>query len=67
MSMDCWLHFQLRNINKKLLLVDCGGLGKELQKQDKRRVRIIPLLKKSLLFAVEINSFYAEENIKLLT
>jgi len=58
---------KLDNKNKKLLLVDCGGLGKELQKQDKRRVRIIPLLKKSLLFAVEINSFYAEENIKLLT
>lgn len=58
---------KLDNKNKKLLIVDCGGLGKELQVQDKRRVRILPLLRKSLLFTVEINSFYADENIKLLT
>ncbi len=58
---------KLENKNKKLLIVDCSGLGKELQLQDNDKVKILKLLKKSLLFAVEINLFNSDDNIKYLT
>lgn len=36
----------LENKNKKLIIVDCSGLGKELQLQDNDNVKILKLLKK---------------------
>nr|WP_294860491.1 patatin-like phospholipase family protein [uncultured Fluviicola sp.] len=56
----------LDDVNKKALIVDCGGFGNEIQKQKNNRVKIGKLLKKSLLYTVDINLLNSSENIKYL-
>jgi hypothetical protein len=51
---------------KSALVVDCGGFGKEIQEQDAGKVGVVKLLKKSLLYTVDINLLYSDENMKYL-
>ncbi len=57
---------KLDNRNKKAIVVDCGGFGKGIQQQDNGKVRIGKLLKKSLLYTVDINLLYSDVNMKYL-
>jgi predicted acylesterase/phospholipase RssA len=57
---------KLDNSNKKALIVDCGGFGKEIQQQKNGRISIPKLLKKSLLYTVDINLLYSDNNMKYL-
>jgi hypothetical protein len=51
---------------KRALIVDCGGFGNEIQYQKNNRVRIKKLLKKSLLFTVDIPLLYSDESISCI-
>ncbi len=51
---------------KKMLIVDCGGFGNDIQKQPEGRVKIKSLLKKSLLFSVDIPLLYSDNSIKYI-
>lgn len=55
------------NDNKKMLIIDCGGLGPETREQNKDRVKLFPLLKKSLLYTVDIKLLYSNFDIDVLS
>lgn len=52
--------------NKRALVVDCGGFGNEIQTQENGKLGIFKLLKKSLLYTVDINLLYSNDNIKYI-
>jgi hypothetical protein len=56
----------LNNSDKKALIVDCSGFGNEIQEQDDRRIKIPPLVAKALLYSVDINLLYSDDNMKYL-
>jgi predicted acylesterase/phospholipase RssA len=52
--------------NKHALVVDCGGFGNEIQTQENGKLGIGKLLKKSLLYTVDINLLYSNDNMKYI-
>ncbi|MGZ4061406.1 MAG: patatin-like phospholipase family protein [Bacteroidia bacterium] len=52
--------------NKKAIIVDCGGLGNEMQKLENKKVNIRKLLKRALLYTVDINLLNSVDNINCL-
>lgn len=51
---------------KRMLVIDCGGLGNEVQQQTNGRISYAGLLSKALMYTVDINILYADNNIKYI-
>jgi hypothetical protein len=51
---------------KRMLVIDCGGLGNEVQQQPNGKVSYAGLISKALMYTVDINILYADNNIKYI-
>nr|WP_315419929.1 patatin-like phospholipase family protein [uncultured Pedobacter sp.] len=61
------LHLDRVSLDKKrMLVIDCGGLGNEVQQQPNGRVSYAGLISKALMYTVDINILYADNNIKYI-